>query len=133
MTGVRNKSIYGELNQNEINEVIFEHAKKLNIYCDFYQTNHEGVLIDKIQESIGKYDAIILNAGAYTHYSIAIRDAIEAISPLPVYEVHMSNINIREDFRKNSVIKDVCKEQIMGQGVGSYLLALDAIVRDFDE
>lgn len=130
LTGMRKTDIYGTLTQSQINEMISEHAKEIGMQCDFYQSNHEGDLIDRIHEAREKYDGIIFNAGAYTHYSYAIRDAIEAVYPLPVYEVHMSDIFSREDFRKISVITEVCAAQFAGEGVNSYLKAADRLADD---
>ena len=132
MTGLRKTDIYGTLTQKEINGHICEYAASKGLECDFFQSNHEGALIDAIHDSINIYDGIILNAGAYTHYSYAIRDAIEAVYPLPVYEVHMSDIYNREDFRKISVIKEVCKAQFTGEGEKSYLRAVDRLIGDIN-
>lgn len=98
----------------------------MNLQCEVMQSNHEGTIIDAIQQSVGKYDGIILNAGAYTHYSYAIRDAIAAVVT-PVIEVHLSNIHAREAFRENSVISAVCAGSIIGFGANSYLLAVHAL------
>ena len=125
LTGTRDPAHYGTLTLDEINARIAARAKELGAETDFAQSNHEGVLIDAIQNARGTYDGIILNAGAYTHYAYAIRDAIGAIAPLPVVEVHMSNIHAREPFRHDSVITPVCVGQICGFGHKSYLLALE--------
>ena len=125
LTGTRDPAHYGTLTLDEINARIAARAKELCAEIDFAQSNHEGVLIDAIQNARGTYDGIILNAGAYTHYAYAIRDAIGAIAPLPVVEVHMSNIHAREPFRHDSVITPVCVGQICGFGHKSYLLALE--------
>ena len=125
LTGTRDPAHYGTLTLDEINARIAARAKELGAEIDFAQSNHEGVLIDAIQNARGTYDGIILNAGAYTHYAYAIRDAIGAIAPLPVVEVHMSNIHAREPFRHDSVITPVCVGQICGFGHKSYLLALE--------
>ncbi|MBR0597697.1 type II 3-dehydroquinate dehydratase [Sinanaerobacter chloroacetimidivorans] len=124
MLGIREPEIYGTLTLNEINRRIEEHAKPLGIELSFFQSNHEGAIIDKIQECFGQANGIIINPGAYTHYSIAIRDALAAVG-IPTVEVHLSDINSREDFRKISVIKNVCVKQIWGKGVHSYLEALE--------
>ena len=103
-----------------------EQARALGLQADFFQSNSEGALIDRLHAAMGVYDGIVLNAGAYTHYSYAIRDAIAAIR-LPVVEVHLSNIHAREEFRHTSVIAPVCRGQIAGFGPASYTLALHAL------
>ncbi len=125
LTGTREPDQYGTMTLAHINAEIAALADKLGVGVDFAQTNHEGVLIDLLHDAIGKYTGIILNAGAYTHYSYAIRDAISAIKPIPVVEVHMSDIHAREEFRRISVIEPVCVKQICGFGYKSYLLALE--------
>ena len=119
MTGVREKGIYGTQTLEEINREISAHFK--NDTCDFYQSNIEGEICTAIQKAQG-YDGIILNAGAYTHYSYAIRDAIASIT-VPVVEVHLSNVHARDEFRSKSVISEVCKGVICGFGKNSYILA----------
>jgi 3-dehydroquinate dehydratase-2 len=101
-------------------------AESLGMDVDFVQSNHEGEIIDKIHAARGVYEAIIINPGAYTHYSIAIRDAIKAVE-LPAVEVHLSNIHSREEFRSRSVIAPVCSGQISGFGGNSYIAALKAV------
>ncbi|NLN56524.1 MAG: type II 3-dehydroquinate dehydratase [Gammaproteobacteria bacterium] len=125
MLGTREKDVYGTTTLSEIAADVTEEAKVLGIESDFVQSNHEGEIIDKIHEARGRYDVIIINPGAYTHYSIAIRDAIKAVE-LPCIEVHLSNIHAREEFRTNSVIAPVCSGQISGFGANSYILALQA-------
>lgn len=127
LLGEREPGIYGGESLAAINERLAEKGRELGAELDFFQSNHEGALIDKLHESRGVYSAVILNAGAYTHYSVAIRDAIAAIK-LPVIEVHLSNIHAREEFRHTSVIAPVCKGQISGFGAYSYTLALYAAV-----
>jgi 3-dehydroquinate dehydratase-2 len=98
----------------------------MKISCDFFQSNHEGEIIDKIHSVLTDYDGCIINAGAYTHYSYAIRDAVACIDK-PFIEVHMSNVHSREEFRHKSVISEVCKGVIAGFGANSYLLAVSAM------
>jgi len=125
LLGEREKGIYGSSTLEDINMLVCREAEKLDILVEFMQSNHEGDIIDKIHEARGRYHAIVINPGAFTHYSIAIRDAIKAVE-LPVIEVHLSNIYAREEFRSKSVIAPVCIGQISGFGVDSYVLALYA-------
>ena len=113
LLGMRERDIYGASTLEEIAASVIKEAKQLGMDADFVQTNHEGEIIDKIHESRGRYDFMILNPGAYTHYSIAIRDAVKA-AELPCIEVHLSNIHAREEFRSKSVIAPVCIGQISG-------------------
>lgn len=126
LLGEREPNIYGSNSLEAINKALEEKAEKLGVKVYFYQSNHEGELIDKLHCARNEFDGVVLNAGAYTHYSIAIRDAIAAIK-IPVVEVHLSNINSRESFREKSVIAEVCKGQISGFGAYSYTLGLLAI------
>ncbi len=130
MTGIREPEIYGSVTLDEINAALNDAAASLGVSLDFVQSNHEGVLIDHLQDAPTTYDAVILNAGALTHYSYALRDAIASI-PLPVVEVHMSQIASREDFRHTSVIAPVCLGTIAGFGSFSYHLALAALLERF--
>ena len=127
MLGIREKSIYGSATLKEIERLVLEKADELGVDVDFMQTNHEGEIIDKIHTSRGVYDVIVINPGAYTHYSFAIRDAIKAVE-IPAVEIHLSNIHAREEFRSKSVIAPVCKGQISGFGKYSYVLGLYAAV-----
>lgn len=129
MTGIREKGIYGTGTLKDVNDLIASHGQKLGVYVNFYQSNSEGDIIDRLHSAHGSYDGVIINAGAYTHYSYAIRDAIAAID-VPVVEVHLSNVNSREEFRKNSVIGPVCVGSICGFGHKSYTLALTALVEE---
>lgn len=123
----RDQSIYGEESLEQINRLIESKSFELNINVDIFQSNHEGQIVDKIQESIYlDYSGLILNPAAFTHYSIAIRDAIEILR-IPTIEVHLSNIYGREDFRTKSVIAPVCTGQICGLGSSGYLIAMDAL------
>jgi 3-dehydroquinate dehydratase-2 len=125
MLGIREKSVYGSETLKDIAQKVSEESKVLGLDFDFMQSNHEGEIIDKIHDARGKYDVIIINPGAYTHYSYAIRDAIKAVE-LPAIEIHLSNIHGREEFRSKSVIAPVCVGQICGFGSKSYLLAMHA-------
>ncbi len=127
LLGKRNRSIYGEKTLEEINETIKLRGEKLGIRVCFFQSNCEGLIVDKLHESMDiDYSGMIINPAALTHYSLAIRDAIEILT-IPVIEVHLSNINAREDFRQKSVIAPVCSGQISGLGLNSYLLAMEAL------
>lgn len=125
LTGLREQNVYGVASLAQINEKIKKFAENNGDSVDFYQSNIEGMLVNKLHEAFlnGGYDGILLNAGAYTHYSYALRDAIAAID-IPVAEVHMSNVHAREDFRKNSVLSEVCKGVVCGFGANSYIAAL---------
>lgn len=126
LLGLREPNVYGADTLESINKEIAEKAEKMNVSVEFYQSNHEGELIDKIHSVVTDFDGVILNAGSYTHYSYAILDAIKAVKK-PFVEVHMSNIHQREEFRHKSVISPACVGQICGFGKMSYMLALDAI------
>jgi 3-dehydroquinate dehydratase-2 len=125
LLGTREKDIYGTETLESIAKRMYEEAEKLTMELDFIQSNHEGEIIDRIHEARGKYNVIIINAGAYSHYSTAIRDAIKAVK-IPAIEVHLSNIYNREEFRSKSVIAPVCVGQISGFGGNSYIVALHA-------
>ena len=124
LLGKREPEIYGYETLEDINKMIATEASKLDVNTDFFQSNHEGAIIDRIHEAMGVIDAIIINPGAYTHYSYAIRDAISSVH-IRTIEVHLSDIHSREDFRKVSVIKDVCVNQISGLGSKGYINALN--------
>lgn len=123
MLGTREKAIYGGDTLEDISKLVLERAIELNVGIEFMQSNYEGEIIDTIHASRGVYDAIVINPGAYTHYSVAIRDAIAAVE-IPTIEIHLSNIYSREEFRKESVIAPVCVGQISGFGKNSYILGL---------
>ena len=133
LLGTREPEIYGRTTLDDINAMIAERAKEAGIEADFLQSNHEGILVDALQEVPKKgYAFVILNAAAFTHYSVAIRDAIAAI-PTPVIEVHLSNIHQREEFRHHSVISPVVMGQIAGFGEDSYMAALAVVIRRLSE
>jgi 3-dehydroquinate dehydratase-2 len=125
LLGKRQPEIYGRLSLEEINQKIRSLATEIKIEVEIRQSNHEGELVSWIQEAAKQFGALVINAGAYTHSSIAIRDALVAAG-LPTIEVHLSNIYKREEFRKHSLIAEVANGQIAGFGVNSYLLGLRA-------
>ena len=122
LLGRRNKNIYGKETLNEIQNWVEIKIDNKHL-IEWFQSNHEGKIIDEMHRSIDSCEGIIINPGAFTHYSYAIRDAIESVD-IPTVEVHLSNINKREEFRKKSVIKDVCIGQITGLGKSGYLDAV---------
>ena len=128
LTGLREKHIYGSLSLNEINEKIARFCEENGDKVEFFQSNIEGEIVNKLHEAFlnQSCDGIILNAGAYTHYSYAIRDAIASID-IPVAEVHMSNVHAREEFRHNSVLSSVCKGVVCGFGAASYTVAITGL------
>jgi len=125
LLGIREPEIYGSITLDDINNRLSSLAKELGVEVSFYQSNHEGELVQKIQDAMGVYDAIVINPGAYTHTSVALRDAISSTG-IPTVEAHISNIYKREEFRKHSYISGVAIGQIAGFGADSYLLALRA-------
>ena len=124
LLGIREPHIYGNRTLKDLENLIRAHAQEKNVGVDFFQSNHEGGIIDAIHAAQGVYDAIIINPGAYTHYSYAIMDAIKAVT-VPAYEVHISDIHAREPFRAVSVTAAACVGQIYGQGFPGYLRAMD--------
>lgn len=126
LLGRRQPEVYGEITLAQINEQIAALGSQLGLEVEFYQSNHEGLLIDRLHKAQGVYRWIVINPGAFTHYSYALRDAIAAVD-IPAIEVHLSNIQAREEFRSRSVLAPVCVGQISGFGAASYLLALYAI------
>ena len=126
MLGIREKNIYGTMNYASLCDTLSNKAIELGIDLDIFQSNTEGKIIDTIQEAYEVYDGIIINPGAYTHYSIAIYDALKSVN-IPTVEVHISNVNAREEFRKKSVTAPACIGQISGFGIDSYVLALTGI------
>jgi 3-dehydroquinate dehydratase-2 len=127
LLGKREPSIYGNTTLADIEAQVRDRAVGLKVEIDFRQSNHEGELVSWIQEAKGKWEVIVLNAGAYTHTSVALRDAISAVG-IPTIETHLSNTQAREEFRHKSYLSGVCKGQITGFGAFSYILALEAAV-----
>lgn len=127
MFGKRDAKVYGTITLDEINERLTTLGKELDIEVETFQTNCEGEMADRIHQGyFDKVDAVIINAGAWTHYSYGIRDALDILE-VPLIEVHMSNVHARDEFRHHSVISDIAKGVICGFGVDSYLLALRAV------
>ena len=127
MLGIREPGIYGSENYNSLLEKISAHAAEKNIEVDFFQSNHEGALVDKIQEAFGVFDGIVINPGAYTHTSIALLDAVKAVG-IPTVEVHISDVSKREDFRRISYIRLGCVASVIGKGTDGYLEAIDILL-----
>jgi 3-dehydroquinate dehydratase-2 len=132
MLGVREKNIYGPMKLEDIHAQMKAYADQNKLEIEFFQSNLEGEIVDRIQECIGDADGIIINPAAYTHTSIAIRDAISAVQ-IPTLEVHLSNIHQREEFRHNSLTAPVCAGQIVGMGPFSYHLAMVGMTQILNE
>lgn len=127
LLGKRQPEVYGHTSLADIEDLCRRHAETCDVTCDVFQSNHEGALIDRIHAARDAYDGIILNAGAYTHTSVAIMDAVASVD-VPTVEVHLSNIHAREAFRHQSYLARVAIGQICGFGAQGYLLAIDALV-----
>jgi 3-dehydroquinate dehydratase-2 len=127
LLGTREPEVYGRTTLTDIEAKVRERAEQLKVEIDFRQSNLEGELVNWIQEAKGKFQVIVINAAAYTHTSVALRDAISAVG-VPTIEIHLSNIHAREEFRHKSLIAPVCQGQICGFGEKSYLLGLEASV-----
>ena len=124
MLGIREPEIYGTSGYRDLCRLIEEHAEKSGVSVTLYQSNHEGDLVDAIQQAYGKQDGIIINPGAYTHTSVALLDALKAVG-IPAVEVHISDPDTREDFRKISYIRAACVRTVKGHGFSGYLEAMD--------
>ena len=129
MLGIREKNIYGTKTYKSLVNEIKSYAKKKHISVTVMQSNYEGDIVTAIQKAYNKYDGIIINPAAYTHTSIAILDALKAVN-IKTVEVHISNVNKRESFRKKSMIKSYCAKNIIGKGTNGYLLAIDYFLKD---
>ena len=127
LLGERDPKIYGSQTLEEINRLLEAHARRRGVEVEFFQSNHEGALIDRIHEARRRVDGLVINPGALTHYSYALRDAIEAVG-LPAVEVHLSDLHARELFRRVSVIAPVCLAQISGKGAQSYVEGLERLL-----
>lgn len=127
--GIRDREVYGETSYEGLKKLILDYAAEKGFTADFFQSNHEGAIIDRIQEAYSDgTEGIVINPGAYTHYSYAIRDALDSYHTFPKIEIHISDIDEREDFRKLSVTAPVCDGQIKGEGLKGYLSAIDLIL-----
>lgn len=127
--GIREKGIYGTENYETLVKSIEDKAAELGVAVEVFQTNHEGALIDKIQQAYyDKADGIVINPGAFTDYSYAVRDALASVEAIPKIEVHISNVHKREEFRHTSVTAPVCNGQVVGLGLKGYLYAMEAVL-----
>lgn len=128
--GIREKAVYGNQDYQYLLEMIEEKAKETDCSIEVFQSNHEGAIIDRIQDAyFDGTQGIVINPGAYTHYSYAIHDALASVTTMPKVEIHISDITKREDFRKVSVTAPACDKQIYGQGLPGYLMAIDEVLR----
>lgn len=126
--GIREKGIYGNQDYAYLEKLINEKARELDADVDIFQSNHEGAIIDRIQQAYyDKVDGIVINPGAFTHYSYAVRDALASVADIPKIEVHISNVHTREEFRHTSVTVPVCNGQVVGLGLNGYLYAMEAL------
>ena len=127
--GIREKGIYGEQNYEALVSMIEKKAEELGVDVEVFQSNHEGAIIDRIQAAYSDgTQGIVINPGAFTHYSYAIHDALQSITTMPKVEIHISDITKREGFRAVSVTKPACDDQIYGKGFAGYLLAIDRVL-----
>lgn len=127
MLGVREKEVYGDGTYIDLCNLVDNYCREKDIEVEFFQSNHEGEIVDIIQNAYGNFDGIIINPAAYTHTSIAILDALKAVG-IPTVEVHISDVKKREDYRQVSYIREYCKKSIIGFGFKGYLMAVDYLV-----
>ena len=132
MLGIREPSVYGKETYNDLCEMINAYAVKNNISVEIYQSNHEGDIVTKIQQAYGNFDGIVINPAAYTHTSVAILDALKAVS-IPAVEVHISDVSKRESFRQISFVREYCAKTICGKGFEGYLEAIDFLCETLGE
>ena len=129
MLGIREPEIYGRVTYDMLVEKIYAHCESRGVECECYQSNHEGDIVDKIQQAYGKVDGIVINPAAYTHTSVAILDAIKAVS-IPAVEVHISKVDEREDFRQISYVCLIAETTITGHGIDGYFEAVDYLIEN---
>ena len=132
MLGLREPEIYGSQNYSALCKLIKRTCAELNVDCEIYQSNHEGAIVDKIQDAYSVFDGIVINPAAYTHTSIAILDALKAVS-IPTVEVHLSDINSRDEFRKHSYISYAAIKTVMGLGFEGYKVAIEYLVKHLNK
>ena len=128
MLGIREPEIYGKGTLRDLEKMILDKAKELSVEVEFFQSNHEGALVDKIQEAYQKIDGIVINPAAYTHTSVALLDAVKSVG-IPTVEVHISDPDTREEFRKVSYIRKACVATVKGKGFAGYLEAMELLVK----
>jgi len=127
LLGIREPEIYGKRTYNDLKAMIQEHANRKGVMVEIFQSNHEGAIVDKIQEGMTKFDGLVINPGAYTHTSIAILDAVKGTG-MKTVEIHISDPDTREDFRKISYIRPACIATVKGEGLEGYLKAMDILI-----
>ncbi len=127
MLGIREPALYGNRSYDALLSLIGDHCKKRGVEVEFFQSNHEGALVDRIQEAYGNVDGIVMNPAAYTHTSVALLDALKAVA-IPTVEVHISDVSAREDFRQISYVRQACVATIAGRGFDGYLDAIDLLI-----
>ena len=127
LLGIREPALYGNRSYDALLSLIGDHCKKRGVVVEFFQSNHEGALVDRIQEAYGNVDGIVMNPAAYTHTSVALLDALKAVA-IPTVEVHISDVSAREDFRQISYVRQACVATIAGRGFDGYLDAIDLLI-----